>query len=160
MNTKEKFLNLLEQNSRIIYKVCFVYSTAMHSQEDLFQEVIINLWKAWPSFRNDCKEQTYIYRIALNTCISCLRKSKSRPSSLPLTQNIEMVAEEYDIAKTKELYKMINQLDKIEKAIVLLFLEEKSHEEISQIIGISRSNVAVKLFRIKEKLKLMYQNQI
>ncbi len=71
-----------------------------------------------------------------------------------------MVAEEYDIAKTKELYKMINQLDKIEKAIVLLFLEEKSHEEISQIIGISRSNVAVKLFRIKEKLKLMYQNQI
>lgn len=159
MNTKEEFLILLEQNRNIIYKICYVYSTDLQPQEDLFQEVVINLWNSWPKFRRDCKVQTWVYRIALNTCISFLRKSKSRPNSLPLTQNMEVFAEDYDLARTKVLYNLINKLDKIEKALVLLYIEEKSHEEISQIIGIPRANVAVKLFRIKEKLKQMSQNQ-
>ncbi|NCB19859.1 MAG: sigma-70 family RNA polymerase sigma factor [Bacteroidia bacterium] len=159
MNTKEEFLILLEQSRNIIYKICYVYSTDLHPQEDLFQEVVINLWNSWPRFRHDCKAQTWVYRISLNTCISYLRKSKSRPDYLPLTQNIEVVAEEFDLARTRELYNLINKLDKIEKALVLLYIEEKSHEEISQIIGIPRTNVAVKLFRIKEKLKQMSQNQ-
>ncbi len=155
---KEDFLRLLEQNKNIIYKICFVYSTNHHSHEDLFQEVVINLWSAWPKFRGECKEQTWVYRIALNTCISCLRKSKSKPLAVPLTQNIEAIADEYDLAKIRELYTLINQLEKIEKAIILLYIEEKSHDEISQIVGISRSNVAVKLFRIKDKLKQMSHN--
>jgi len=157
-NTKENFLSLVDENRNIIYKVCFIYSDGVNSCDDLFQEVIINLWSSWPKFRGDCKVQTWIYRIALNTCVSFLRKSKARPSSVPLTQNIEAVASDFDLEKIKELYLHINKLEKIEKAIVLLHLEEKSHEEISQIVGISRSNVAVKLFRIKEKLKQMSQN--
>jgi len=155
---KQEFLDLLDDNKNIIYKVSFIYSNTLHTQDDLFQEVIINLWNSWPKFRGDCKVQTWIYRIALNTCISSLRKSKSGPQSIPLTRNIEMIAEEYDLSKIRELYALINKLEKIEKAIILLYIEEKSHDEISQIIGISKSNVAVKLFRIKEKLKMMSQN--
>ena len=90
--------------------------------------------------------------------MSFLRKSKARPSSLPLTNNIEVVANDFNHEKIRELYININNLEKIEKAIVLLHLEEKSHDEISQILGISKSNVAVKLFRIREKLKQMSKN--
>ena len=156
--TKQDFLNLIDDNRNIIYKVCFIYSDSVNSHEDLFQEVVINLWSSWPRFRGDCKVQTWIYRIALNTCVSFLRKSKARPSSLPLTNNIEVVANDFDHEKIRELYININNLEKIEKAIVLLHLEEKSHDEISQILGISKSNVAVKLFRIREKLKQMSKN--
>ena len=157
-NTKQDFLNLIDDNRNIIYKVCFIYSDSVNTHEDLFQEVVINLWSSCPRFRGDCKVQTWIYRIALNTCVSFLRKSKARPSSLPLTNNIEVVANDFDHEKIRELYININNLEKIEKAIVLLHLEEKSHDEISQILGISKSNVAVKLFRIREKLKQMSKN--
>ena len=157
-NTKQDILNLIDDNRNIIYKVCFIYSDSVNSHEDLFQEVVINLWSCWPRFRGDCKVQTWIYRIALNTCVSFLRKSKARPSSLPLTNNIEVVANDFDHEKIRELYININNLEKIEKAIVLLHLEEKSHDEISQILGISKSNVAVKLFRIREKLKEKSKN--
>ena len=158
LSQQNDFLKMLNENKNIIYKVSFIYSNNLHTQDDLFQEVIANLWNAWPKFRGECKVQTWIYRIALNTCISSLRKSKSGPLSVPLTRNIEVVAEESDLSKIRELYTFINKLEKIEKAIILLYIEEKSHDEISQIVGISKSNVAVKLFRIKDKLKLMSQN--
>lgn len=156
---EQEFIGFIEENKNIIYKICFLYSDETQSHEDLFQEVVINLWNAWPRFRGECKVQTWVYRIALNTCVSFLRKKSSRPSHVPLAANIEVVAEESGIAMVRELYRMINTLDKIEKAIVLLYIEERSHDEIAQIIGITRSNVAVKLFRIKEKLKLMSKNE-
>jgi RNA polymerase sigma-70 factor (ECF subfamily) len=157
-NYEQEFISYINENRNIIYKICFLYSNKFQSQDDLFQEVVINLWNAWPKFRGECKVQTWVYRIALNTCVSFLRKSKSRPDSMPLTRNIEAIADESDVAKINELYKLIGNLGKIEKAIVLLYIEEKSHDEIAGIIGISRTNVAVKLFRIKEKLKLMSEN--
>ncbi len=157
-NYEQEFISYINENRNIIYKICFLYSNKFQSHDDLFQEVVINLWNAWPKFRRECKVQTWVYRIALNTCVSFLRKSKSRPDSMPLTRNIEAIADESDVAKINELYKLIGNLGKIEKAIVLLYIEEKSHDEIAGIIGISRSNVAVKLFRIKEKLKLMSEN--
>jgi RNA polymerase sigma-70 factor (ECF subfamily) len=157
-NYEQEFISYINENRNIIYKICFLYSNKFQSHDDLFQEVVINLWNAWPKFRRECKVQTWVYRIALNTCVSFLRKSKSRPDSMPLTRNIEAIADESDVAKINELYKLIGNLGKIEKAIVLLYIEEKSYDEIAGIIGISRSNVAVKLFRIKEKLKLMSEN--
>lgn len=157
-NYEQEFINYINENRNIIYKICFLYSNKFQTHDDLFQEVVINLWNAWPKFRGECKVQTWVYRIALNTCVSFLRKSKSRPDSMPLTRNIEVIADESDVAKINELYKLIGNLGKIEKAIVLLYIEEKSHDDIAGIIGISRANVAVKLFRIKEKLKLMSEN--
>ena len=157
-NYEQGFINFINENRNIIYKICFLYSNKLQSHDDLYQEVIINLWNAWPKFRGECKVQTWVYRISLNTCVSFLRRSKSRPDSMPLTKNIEVIADEGDMVKVHELYRLIGNLGKLEKAIVLLYIEERSHDEISNIIGISRSNVAVKLFRIKEKLKLMSEN--
>jgi RNA polymerase sigma-70 factor (ECF subfamily) len=156
-NSKEDLITLIEEHKKIIYKVCYVYSSGIQTRDDLFQETVINLWKAWPKFRGDCKVQTWIYRITLNTCISFLRKSKSKPKAVPLTRDIESIAQDQDLAKIQELYRLISRLNGIEKAIVLLYIEEKTYEEIAQIIGISKSNVAVKLFRIKEKLRIMSQ---
>lgn len=158
IDKEKEFVELIESNKGIIYKVCLLYSDDSESHNDLFQEVVVNLWRAYPRFRGECKVQTWIYRIALNTCVSFLRKSKSMPNTLPISPNIEAFAEEPDFARVKELYKMIDSLNKIDKALVLLYLEDKSHDEISQIVGISRSNVAVRLFRIKERLKNMSNN--
>jgi RNA polymerase sigma-70 factor (ECF subfamily) len=158
IDRQKEFVELVESNKGIIYKVCLLYSDDSESHNDLFQEVVINLWRAYPRFRGECKIQTWIYRIALNTCVSFLRKSKSKPSMLPISPNIEVFVEESDFARVKELYRMIDSLNKIDKALVLLYLEDKSHDEISQIVGISRSNVAVRLFRIKERLKTMSNN--
>jgi RNA polymerase sigma-70 factor, ECF subfamily len=158
INKEKEFVEFIESSKSIIYKVCLLYSDDSESHNDLFQEVVVNLWRAYPRFRGECKIQTWIYRIALNTCVSFLRKNKSKPSTLPISSNIDVFAEESDFAMVKELYKMIDSLNKIDRALVLLYLEDKSHDEISQIVGITKSNVAVRLFRIKEKLKIMSNN--
>ena len=117
---------------------------------------MINLWKAYPRFRGECRPSTWVYRIGLNTCLSFIRKSKSRPEIVPITVNLEAFVDEEDkTALLHELYRMINCLSQQERALILLWLEERSHQEIADIIGISRNNVAVRLNRIREKLKVM-----
>lgn len=159
MDTQElekQFMNVIEDHKQIIYKVCYIYATDAENLNDQYQEVVINLWKAFPRFRGECKVSTWIYRIALNTCISFFRKSKSRPETIPITVNLETSADDEDkTALFKELYRMINRLGQMERALILLWLEEKSYQEIADITGISRNNVAIKLKRTKEKLKTM-----
>ncbi len=159
-SSEREFADFIGSCKGIIYKVCLLYSKDSESHNDLFQEVVINLWKGFPRFRGECKIQTWVYRVALNTCISYFRKERSRPDTLLLTGNLDMVAEESDVSRIKELYSLINKLSGIEKAIVLLYIEEKSYDEIAQIIGITKTNVATKLFRIKEKLREMSASNI
>lgn len=150
------FIVLVEEHRRIIYKVCYIYATDKENLNDLYQEVVINLWKAYPRFRGECAASTWVYRIGLNTCISFFRKSKSRPEVVPITVDLEAFAAEADkTASLHELYRMINSLGQLERALILLWLEERSYQEIADIIGISKNNVAVRLNRIKEKLKVM-----
>lgn len=150
------FIALVEEHKRIIYKVCYVYAADKENLNDLYQEVVINLWKAYPRFRGECAASTWVYRIGLNTCISFFRKSKSQPEVVPITVDLEAFADEEDkTASLRELYRMINCLGQLERALILLWLEERSHQEIAEIIGISRNNVAVRLNRIREKLKAM-----
>jgi RNA polymerase sigma-70 factor (ECF subfamily) len=150
------FISLVEEHKQIIYKVCYMYASDKENLNDLYQEVVINLWKAFPRFRGECKASTWIYRIGLNTCISFFRKNKSHPKVVPITVDLEAFADEEDkTAQLHELYRMISRLSQIERALILLWLEEKSNREIAEIIGISRNNVAVKLTRIREKLKQM-----
>jgi RNA polymerase sigma-70 factor (ECF subfamily) len=150
------FISLVEEHKQIIYKVCYMYASDKENLNDLYQEVVINLWKAFPRFRGECKASTWVYRIGLNTCISFIRKSRSHPKVVPLTVDLEAFAEEEDkTAQLHELYQMISRLSQLERALILLWLEEKSNQEIAEIIGISRNNVAVKLTRIREKLKQM-----
>lgn len=159
MNKQElesAFIALVEEHKRIIYKVCYVYAADKENLNDLYQEVVINLWKAYPRFRGECAASTWVYRIGLNTCISFFRKSKSRPEVVPITVDLAAFADEEDkTASLRELYRMINSLGQLERALILLWLEERSHQEIADIIGISRNNVAVRLNRIREKLKAM-----
>lgn len=153
---EKAFIALVEEHKRIIYKVCYVYAADMENLNDLYQEVVINLWKAFPRFRGECAASTWVYRIGLNTCISFFRKSKSRPEVVPITVDLEAFADEEDkTASLRELYRMINSLGQLERALILLWLEERSYQEIADIIGISKNNVAVRLNRIREKLKTM-----
>ncbi|MDH6343258.1 RNA polymerase sigma-70 factor (ECF subfamily) [Parabacteroides sp. PM6-13] len=153
---EKEFMALVESYKRVIYKVCYMYATDADHLNDLYQEVVINLWKAFPHFRGESKVSTWVYKIGLNTCVSFFRKSKGRPEVVPITVDLENLAsEESKTAQIRELYGMTNRLNPMERALILLWLEEKSYQEIAEITGFSRNNVAVKLMRIKEKLKTM-----
>ena len=152
---EKDFVSLVEDHKQLIYKVCYMYASDEHNLNDLYQEVVINLWKAFPRFRGDSKLSTWIYRIGLNTCISFFRKSKTRPVIVPITVDLEAFADDEKSGQLRELYRMINRLGQLERAIILLWLEERSYQEIAEITGLSRPNVAVKINRIKEKLKQM-----
>lgn len=156
---KKQFVNLIEQNKALIYKFCYMYANETETPDDLFQEVVINLWKGYPDFRGESKIQTWMYRISLNTCITFLRKSGKRPKTQALTDEQLEYAESGDLSSIKELYSLINKLNAFEKAIILLYLEDRSYDEIGQIVGITKSNVGVRIKRIKEKLSQMTNNQ-
>lgn len=155
---KQIFIDLIEQNKSLIYKFCYMYSTERDTPDDLFQEVVINLWKGYATFRGDSKIQTWIYRIALNTCVTFLRKSTKSIKAVPLNDDLVIFTEESDISNVREMYRLINKLNAIDKAIILLYLEERSYDEIAMIVGITKSNVGVRINRIKEKLQQMTNN--
>ncbi|MFV0404188.1 MAG: RNA polymerase sigma factor [Bacteroides graminisolvens] len=158
VNTEQEFLSVIKEYERVIYKVCYLYTSRNATLNDLYQDVVLNLWRAYPKFRGECKISTWIYRIALNTCISFIRKEKNVPEIVTLTPyESEWMIEEQDSFQLmlKELYYLIGQLGQLDKSIILLYLEEKSYEEISEITGLTVTNVATKLNRIKEKLRKM-----
>ena len=160
MNTKQlenDFLNLITAQKRVIYKVCYIYANNQDELNDLFQEVVLNLWKSFPRYRGDSQLSTWVYRISMNTCITFLRHSSTRPNTIPITADVigQLADEEGKASQLKELYKLINQLGKMERALILLWLEERSYQEMADILGISKTNVGVKLNRVKEKLRKM-----
>lgn len=150
---EKRFIAMIKQNERVIYKVCSFYVSDDEPLNDLYQDVVCNLWIAYPKFRGGCSTSTWIYRVALNTCISGLRKKKRAIQQVGLSQIQDAFLQPDDMtAEIKELYRLIHQLKNLERAVILLYLEEKSYQEIADITGLSLSNVAVKLKRIKEKL--------
>lgn len=150
---EKKFVDMVRQYEAIIYKVTSFYANQSQSISDLYQEVVLNLWKAYPSFRGESKLSTWIYRIALNTCITFFRRTQKQPVYVDISMDIsEVDTSNEDI---KELYRLINLLGKIERALILLYLDEKSYKEIAEITGLSVTNVATKLSRIKDKLRDM-----
>ena len=163
MDTKQlekEFLDMIEAQKRTIYKVCYMYANDQDDLNDLFQETVLNLWKGYPSYRGDSKLTTWVYRIAMNTCITFLRHENHRPQTVPMTANVasQMAADEDTEARLQELYRLINRLGKLERALILLWLEERSYQEMADILGLSKANVAVKLNRIREKLRNMSNN--
>ena len=154
---EKAFIAIVRQYERVIYKVCSFYVSDEFPIADLYQDVVCNLWVAFPKFRNESAISTWVYRIALNTCITGVRKDIRRPkSSVPVAMLADSLpAPESMEENIRELYRLINQLKTLEKAIVLLYLEEKTYQEIADITGLTVSNVATKLKRAKEKLKQM-----
>lgn len=152
-----QFLEMIRQNEGIIFKVTSFYTDNEHPISDLYQEVVLNLWKAYPSFRGESKYSTWIYRIALNTCVSFFRRSKKSVEYVDISMDVPEVADNSE--QIQELYRLINCLGKIERALVLLYLDDKPYKEIADIMGLTVTNVATKLSRIKEKLKQMSDEQ-
>jgi RNA polymerase sigma factor, sigma-70 family len=150
---EKKFIEMIKQNERVIYKVCSFYASDEEPLSDLYQDTVCNLWMAYPKFRGESSISTWIYRIALNTCISNFRKKKRSPLIVSLSNFQDAFVQPEDMTgEIEEMYRLIRQLKNLERAIILLYLEEKSYQEIADITGLSLSNVAVKLKRIKEKL--------
>jgi RNA polymerase sigma factor (sigma-70 family) len=149
-----KFAQIVKENKSTIYTVCYMFSNDSDEVNDLFQEVLVNLWKGLDSFGGRSDLRTWIYRIALNTCISLDRKKKMK--TVPLTMDANLFEDrDKDTQQVKMLHDRISQLQPFDKAIVLLWLENISYDEIGAIVGISTQNVATRLFRIKERLKNM-----
>ena len=158
---EQEFLSVIREYERVIYKVFYLYTTPTATLNDLYQDVVLNLWNAFPKFRRECKISTWIYRIALNTCISFIRKEKNVPEFVTLNREGDWMTEENDPLQEmlRQLYRMINQLGQLDKSIILLYLEDKSYDEISEITGLTVTNVATKLSRIKDKLKKMKKEE-
>ena len=155
MKTTEKdFSRIVKQHKSIIYTVCYMFSKDADEVNDLFQEVLINLWKGFTSFQGRSDLSTWIWRVSLNTCISCERKKKL--DTVPLSMEINLFEDQdEDSQQIQLLHKRIHQLKPFDRAIVLLWLENLSYEEIGAIVGITAKNVGVRLYRIKEELKKM-----
>lgn len=146
---------MVREHKNTIYTVCFMFSKDSDEVNDLFQEVLINLWKGFESFEGKSKVDTWIWRVSFNTCISQERKKK-RNSPIPLSMGIDLFNDKDDDTKqVKMLYDRIHRLKPFDRAIVLLWLENMSYEEIAAIVGITVKNVSVRLYRIKEELKQM-----
>ncbi|WP_159521974.1 RNA polymerase sigma factor [Sunxiuqinia indica] len=154
---EKEFVQIISQNQGIIHKVCSIYCDSEEDRRDLFQEILAQLWKSFPSFRNEAKFTTWMYRVALNTAITSFKKNKRQPDKTGIeVGNFQLAVEEYD-HETEEQIKLLHQaitnLSGIEKSIVLLYLENKKYEEIAEITGITQNYVRVKMNRIKKKLK-------
>lgn len=153
LQNEQDFSRIVREHKSTIYTVCYMFSKDEDEVNDLFQEVLINLWKGLQNFRGESDVRTWIYRISLNTCISCDRKKRKR-KTIPLTMNINPFTDSDDDSRQiQQLNRRISQLGAFDRAIILLWLENMSYEEIGEIVGISTKNVSVRLFRIKEKLK-------
>jgi len=159
----EAFLQLLAQYKKIIFKICNAYCKEVESRKDLAQEIVIQLWKSFSKYDPQFKMSTWVYRISLNVAISFYRRERknANTSSIP--------DEGFDIADDKEsksetdtnialLHQFINQLDELHKALMILYLDDNSYKDIAEVLGITETNVATKISRIKQKLKQQFEN--
>ena len=154
---EKEFLKIVTENQGIIHKVCSIYCSNEEDRRDLFQEILTQLWKSYPSFNGKAKFTTWMYRVALNTAITRFKKNKRQPDrSGPAAESLQLKYEEYDNGteeKIRQLHQAVNQLSGLEKSIILLFLENNNYEEIAKITGITQNYVRVKMNRIKNKLR-------
>lgn len=154
---EQKFVKLLEEHQNIVHKICRMYADNQAQHKDLFQDITVQLWKAYPKFRGDAKFSTWMYRVALNTAITLYRKQKRRVKTQDITEiSFKIEANYYDDTTEQNLklmYSAVRELNDIDKALVFLYLEDKNYAEISETLGITEVNARVKMNRIKKKLK-------
>ena len=151
---EDKFAQLVRENKSTIYTVCYMFSHDEEEVNDLFQETLINMWKGIDSFREESKISTWIYRVALNTCLLQERKKKKEVKKVPLTMDVNFFEDnDANSTQVRMLHQRIGKLGLVDRALVMMWLEGMNYEEIGAVMGISSQNVGVKLFRIKERLK-------
>jgi RNA polymerase sigma factor (sigma-70 family) len=151
---EKEFLALIHDYQNIIYKICRLYRDNKEDQEDLFQEIVYQLWKSYPGFKRESKVSSWMYRIALNTAIAIYRKSKISVDYYQEFPEHLHLSDEKTISENEErLFWALRKLKDSEKAVISLYLEDFNYREIAAITGLSESNVGVRLNRIKNKLK-------
>ena len=154
-NLQQEFLEKIESHKGMIFKVSKMYVDHQEDREDLYQEIVFQLWKSYQNFEGKSQFSTWLYRVSLNTALTFLKSEKRKPDNAFLHENLD-VAEESQDDKEVQLqlfYKAVHELNPIEKALIFLFLEDQNHKEISENLGISEVNARVKLNRTKEKLQ-------
>lgn len=158
---EKKFINLIKENQGLIHKVCIMYENDQDARNDLFQEIVLQLWRSFPSFRGEAKITTWMYRIALNTAISGFRKQTRHVKTEDL-QEVHLNISDYSGDEREEDFQRlqwaIKQLTEIERAMIMMALEEVPYEEIAETIGITQNNVRVRMNRIREKLRKLMSN--
>ena len=151
---EELFAQLVREHKSTIYTVCYMFSHDEDEVNDLFQETLINMWKGIGSFREESKVSTWIYRVALNTCLLQERKKKKEVKKVPLSMEVNFYEDnDANSTQVRQLHQRIGRLGLVDRALVMMWLEGLSYDEIGAVMGISPQNVGVKLFRIKEQLK-------
>lgn len=155
---KEDFLDIFEKNIGIIIKISRAYTTIAQDREDLINDITLELWKSFKSFKGNSKISTWVYRVALNTAMNYKRKKKNDSLFFSIhdfkkNDTFPWLIEQDNSSDIEILYQCINELNEINKAIILLYLDGNSHDEISDITGISRTNVGTRISRIKEQIK-------
>ena len=152
-----EFLEILRVNQGILVKVCTMYCTDIEARRDLYQEIVLQLWRSFPKFRKEAKVSTWIYQVALNTAITDYRRSRKQGARVEISEQLTQIPDTTATAEWQErvqwLHRAINTLSDAEKAIVMLYMDEKSYDEIAEIVGITSGNVRVKMHRIQEKLR-------
>ena len=158
---REEFLGMISKHQHLIRKVAAIYYRNPEDQEDAFQEILLSLWKAYSTFEGRSKLSTWIYKVALNTVLGGLKKASNKVhqnrTDTCITDEILEKEEKDYTEEISVLYQAIEQLSDIEKAITMLYMEEKNYDDIADIMGMTRNNVGVKINRIKKKLKNLYK---
>ena len=157
MDKTGEFIRSIQENERLIYKVASFYTDCKNDRDDLIQEIIYNLWKSFETFKQNSSLSTWMYRVAMNVAIFHLKKAKRKITTVPINSEILNFPEtNFDELEEKmlRLQNQITNLNLFDKGILMLYLESKSHEEIAEIVGISKTNVGTKLSRIRDKLRL------
>lgn len=153
----KEFVHLIAAQQKLIHSICSMYYPLPEDRKDLFQEIVLALWKAYPLFNQQSKISTWIYQIAINTVFSRIRKDKRNPKNEPMTEKVSQIPQTGTSAElsesTQELYRAISQLADLDKAIIMLYLDENSYQEIAAILNISKTNVSTRINRIKIKLE-------
>ena len=153
---EREFTKMIKEHRKTIYTVCYFFSKDSDEVNDLFQEILINLWKGFPKFRGESSYSTWIWRVSLNTCNNQERRKKRNVETVPLSIDIDLYNDDDDKSRQIQmLYDRISRLEPFDRAIILLWLENMTYEDIAGIMGISLANVTTRLFRIKEQLKQM-----
>jgi RNA polymerase sigma-70 factor (ECF subfamily) len=156
LDKEQAFTTLIQKHQGLLFKVTTLYTDTKEDQQDLFQEVVYQLWKYFDTFRNESKITTWMYRVAMNTAITHLKKNKRKPNAISVEEVIIATKEGADTEyedRVRKLYNYLNRLNPLEKGVMLLLLDGKSYKDISEITGLRPSNVGTRISRIKTKLK-------
>ncbi|MDV6169674.1 sigma-70 family RNA polymerase sigma factor [Flavobacterium sp. DG1-102-2] len=160
--TEQEFLSIIEKHKGLLHKVSRMYMDEPEDREDLFQEIVLQLWKSYGTFRGDSQVSTWMYRVAVNTALTFFKKEKKKPDNARMHPEMDIKDDTDTSHKETQLdyfYKAVQQLNQVEKALIFLFLEGQSHKEIGSNLGITEVNARVKLNRTKDKLQEIIKKQ-